>query len=571
MRRFRHHSRSRPSAAIVTAELAALCLVLSGLVFSVAIGEAGSATAQPAAGYTASLIPTGRTTSPAVDPDTDTVYFVGPEDYELMVVDGATNAVTTTIQLPAQPVGVAVDPVTDTIYASVEQLGSSPPMVAVIDGSTNTVTGTIPLPVDSDPQGVAVNSSTDTVYVADYAQAVSVIDGSTNSLTTTVSTGSGTTPAALAVDETTNVVWVGDTVGDVQAISGASDTVTETINPGSDVGIEPSMAVDPATDTVYAATEPGLVTIIDGATGTVSSTISPGTASTVYAVAVDPGTGTVFASAAGEWGTTWVIDASSNTVTDTIARGGRQVAVNTATGSAYEAPEFAGVDVSWALTPSAANAMSPVFATTVPALTEGTAASIALVGSALPAATYSETGQLPAGVTMSSAGVFSGTPAAGSGGVYTITVTASNGVPPDYSPTVTLTVDGAASATYVPLDPVRILDTRNGTGGFTGPIGPGGVLSLPVTGVNGVPATDVTAVVLNVTVTDPTAGSYLAVYPDGQTRTASSPSNLNFSPGETIPNLVVVPVGADGNVDFYNDLGSTQLVVDLEGYYYTSS
>jgi hypothetical protein len=33
---------------------------------------------------------------------------------------------------------------------------------------------------------------------------------------------------------------------------------------------------------------------------------------------------------------------------------------------------------------------------------------------------------------------------------------------------------------------------------------------------------------------------------------------------------VVVPVGADGNVDFYNDLGSTQLVVDLEGYYTSS-
>jgi hypothetical protein len=30
---------------------------------------------------------------------------------------------------------------------------------------------------------------------------------------------------------------------------------------------------------------------------------------------------------------------------------------------------------------------------------------------------------------------------------------------------------------------------------------------------------------------------------------------------------VVVPVGADGKVDFYNDLGSTHVVADLEGYY----
>jgi hypothetical protein len=44
-------------------------------------------------------------------------------------------------------------------------------------------------------------------------------------------------------------------------------------------------------------------------------------------------------------------------------------------------------------------------------------------------------------------------------------------------------------------------------------------------------------------------------------------SNLNFTPAETIPNLVVVPVGADGDVDFYNNTGSVELVADLEGYF----
>jgi hypothetical protein len=128
----------------------------------------------------------------------------------------------------------------------------------------------------------------------------------------------------------------------------------------------------------------------------------------------------------------------------------------------------------------------------------------------------------------------------------------------------------AGGSAYIPLGPVRVLDTRNGTGGFSGPVGPGGVLSLPVEGGTGVPATGVTAVVLNVTVTQPSLGGYLAVYPDGQTHTANSPSNLNFTAGETIPNLVVVPVGAGGKVDFYNNLGTTQLVVDLEGYYTSS-
>jgi len=75
----------------------------------------------------------------------------------------------------------------------------------------------------------------------------------------------------------------------------------------------------------------------------------------------------------------------------------------------------------------------------------------------------------------------------------------------------------------------------------------------------------VTAVVLNVTATGPTASSFVTVYPDGGTRPVTS--DLNFTAGETIPNLVVVPVGADGKVDFYNDAGSVNLIADLSGYY----
>jgi hypothetical protein len=44
-------------------------------------------------------------------------------------------------------------------------------------------------------------------------------------------------------------------------------------------------------------------------------------------------------------------------------------------------------------------------------------------------------------------------------------------------------------------------------------------------------------------------------------------SNLDFAPGETIPNLVVVPVGADGKIDLYNSLGTVNLIADLAGYY----
>ena len=70
--------------------------------------------------------------------------------------------------------------------------------------------------------------------------------------------------------------------------------------------------------------------------------------------------------------------------------------------------------------------------------------------------------------------------------------------------------------------------------------------------------------VLNVTVTQPTAASYLTIYPNGTSRPATS--NLNFDPGQTVANLVIAPVGADGKIDFYNADGSTQIVADVSGW-----
>ena len=83
---------------------------------------------------------------------------------------------------------------------------------------------------------------------------------------------------------------------------------------------------------------------------------------------------------------------------------------------------------------------------------------------------------------------------------------------------------GTASAavpvrgTFSPVDPVRILDTRDGTGVVdqrVGPLGIGQVLELDVTGVGGVPDTGAGAVVLNVTVTEAAGPGYVTVYPCG--------------------------------------------------------
>lgn len=66
------------------------------------------------------------------------------------------------------------------------------------------------------------------------------------------------------------------------------------------------------------------------------------------------------------------------------------------------------------------------------------------------------------------------------------------------------------------------------------------------------------------TATNPTAGSCVTVHPDGITRTSAS--SLNFTAGETVPNLVVVPV-VNGKVDLYNRTGTADRIAGPSGYF----
>ena len=117
------------------------------------------------------------------------------------------------------------------------------------------------------------------------------------------------------------------------------------------------------------------------------------------------------------------------------------------------------------------------------------------------------------------------------------------------------------------LNPTRLLDTRYGIGGVSKPVGAGATIGLQVSGNSGIPLKGVTAVVMNVTETGPTASSWVIVYPDGQSRPTTS--NLNFSKGLTVPNLVIVPV-VDGRIDFYNQAGSVNLFADVTGFFTAS-
>ena len=124
----------------------------------------------------------------------------------------------------------------------------------------------------------------------------------------------------------------------------------------------------------------------------------------------------------------------------------------------------------------------------------------------------------------------------------------------------------APPGVYDATDPFRLADTRPGYGGPLEGQSPGSgqSVTVPVVGVDGVPAT-ATAAVLNVTAVGGTASSFLAAYPGGTA--VPQTANLNFVAGETVANLVTVPIGANGGVAIYNHSGTVDVVVDLEGYF----
>jgi hypothetical protein len=116
------------------------------------------------------------------------------------------------------------------------------------------------------------------------------------------------------------------------------------------------------------------------------------------------------------------------------------------------------------------------------------------------------------------------------------------------------------------LTPSRLLDSRTGQGGFTGPATNGTVIKLTVVGgTSGVP-TDASAVLVNLTVTQPTASGYVTAYASGGT--APWVSNANFTPGVTVANLSLVPVGAvDGAIALkVATPGSVHVIADVQGY-----
>jgi len=116
---------------------------------------------------------------------------------------------------------------------------------------------------------------------------------------------------------------------------------------------------------------------------------------------------------------------------------------------------------------------------------------------------------------------------------------------------------------FTSVNPVRVLDTREGT---SGPVGPGATITLDLS--SRLPAT-ATAVVLNITGTGPTASTFVIVHPSGIARPDTT--NLSLAAGETRASLATTALHADRRLALFNNTGSVHLVADLTGYYATDT
>jgi YVTN family beta-propeller protein len=246
------------------------------------------------------------------DPRNGYVYLTDLFSDTVSVIDGSTNKVVKTIQLPSgsQPGVTAFDSANGNIY--VGNLATK--TVTVINGTSNTIITTIG--VGARPIGIAVDSSNGNLYVVNQSDnTVSVVNATSNSVIKTIIVG--TAPAGDVYDSTNKDIYVTNlSSNNVSVINGASNTVVAKVPTGSGPAY---LAFDPRNGYVY-VTNVGSndVTVIDGSTNTVATTVSVGMWPS--GAAFNPSNGYIYISDLHS-NTVSVIDGSTNTVVGTVPVG----------------------------------------------------------------------------------------------------------------------------------------------------------------------------------------------------------------------------------------------------------
>jgi len=276
------------------------------------------------------------------DPQTRTVYVENFFSTSMSVVNGATcnamnhsgcNQKPPVLATGIDPAPFGYNPATQTLYVSSQDTN----FAWVLDGSkcnatrTDGCTRNAPTtPAGNSPSGMDINPSTQSLYVANQSDnTVSVIDTSAcnqhqlagcNHTWQTAPVGSG--PFRLAVNKTTNTVYVAAFDQTLSVIDGATcnATVNSSCNqsqPSTLIGNFPTdLAIDETTNTIYVANRSDdTVSIVDGTHCQGSDVSGCGqswptfSASSPQALAFNPSNRTLYvANDAGD--SVWIIDTS---------------------------------------------------------------------------------------------------------------------------------------------------------------------------------------------------------------------------------------------------------------------
>ena len=180
---------------------------------------------------------------------------------------------------------------------------------------------------------------------------------------------------------------------------------------------------------------------------------------------------------------------------------------------------------------------------------------------------YNAGSSVPVAATSASGFQFSnwtGSVASASTASTTVTMSAPEAVVANF--TAAATTSGLA---FYPVTPCRVVDTRNATGPFGGPIlSAGSTRSFAISSSACNIPSAAQAYSLNITVVPPAPLGYLTAWPAGQTQPYVS--TLNSSNGAIIANAAIVPAGTGGAISIYVS-DSTHVIIDINGYFAASS
>ena len=453
----------------------------------------------------------------------------------------------TNVTVGSYPVAIAVNASSNKIYV-VNQRSNN---VTAIDGASN-LTSTVP--VGNYPAALAINPVTNKIYIANENDgSVTVIDGATNHVTTI---GAGTGPAAIAVNPVTNRIYVANFASNTVSVINGVTLATTSLN----VGLRPSaIAVNSAANRIYVANyNNGTVSVIDGASNGVT-TIPVG--AKPCAIAVNESTNQIYVANYQSNSVSAIDGATGNVTAVSVGQYPKALAADTIRNRVYVANS--GDD-------SATIIEGTTLATATVAVGRWP---VAVDVNSITGKAYFANAAAPGTVTMLD-GADNSTVAV-SIGPYPAAIavdTPRNRLYTANQGDNSASILGGASAhplQFTPVTPCRLADTRRAPGPFGGPViaaGTSRTFTLPQSDC-GIPDRAL-AYSLNVTVVPRGALGYLTIWPTGETQPAVS--TLNSLDGRVKANAAIVTAGRAGAVSVFAS-STTDVVLDINGYFEPAS